>query len=426
MGELIRQPPLRLDIVVSHFPRLTRVVGHARGPLITAGGRLSAEAAEMILRMALLPVGITKTISAGHKAILKAKAFVAGLVLQSQVIGLAVALTMFGSIIRRSQDGNRASNIVCVGISHSWDESKHMLRERRAADNKYLRQPAQGVGHNILCQTSAVHAIGVVHNEDGTAEVHHRGETWLVSPLELAGKTTDFLARGVLDSVAVPLEDLDKMRVITSKVSCMVLSFWGDGAPTNRRFLKHLVGLAQQEGFPANVLIDVSQKCLLQQLHRVKTRQLEGHALVSMAYCFGRLVRTGCVLGHVTEHITQYVADNLKRVVKEPPPEKVQHCRRVFDLLFEFGAGHHVVHNVSGTSVSSMVRDVELLLRMDAGSMLDRASLTLCVGIPRVASHATPTGPTQSTKSSQRTSTCSSVNLSHRDPYLGGHTSEPC
>lgn len=118
---------------------------------------------------------------------------------------------------------------------------------------------------------------------------------------KLPEKTARFLAKAVTDSVALPLGDVGKLRQIAGRVSALILTMWSDAASTNRRYLKHVCGLRLEQQWPQNMLVDPSQKCLLHQLHRAKTIQLEGHTLVSLAYCFAKLIRSGSILGLVSQ-----------------------------------------------------------------------------------------------------------------------------
>lgn len=366
----------RLDAAVTQFPFLGRVLGRSAAPLVDRAGGLSFDAAEMLCRTAFLPASLTKAMSAGRKAILKARTFMANFIVQMQIFGIAAMLTVFGKLLWRP-DGAATDNIICLGISHGWDESKQMLRERRPSANTFARQSAQRVGKNILVQNSMVHAMGIIRSEGGRAEVYHRSESFLVAPLELAGKTANFLAEAVMRAMAVPVGDVAKLRAISQRVSGLIITMWGDGASTNRRFLKHLCALCEEEGWPSNILLDPSEKCLLHQLHRVKTRQLEGHSLVSLSYCFARLVRSGAVLGKMAGAITEFVESHCERRVQPPPAAAKERAKQVFDILYTLDASHHVVHSAKakGSGKSALLRDIEFMLAMDGGNMLDRGPM---------------------------------------------------
>lgn len=80
----------------------------------------------------------------------------------------------------------------------------------------------------------------------------------------------------------------------------------------------------------------------------------------------------GWIANKVPTCIKEYISQNCQRVVAPPPPEQVERARRVFDLLFDLGGSHHVLHGVRGTTHSKLLADVEAILRMDAGSILER------------------------------------------------------
>lgn len=52
----------------------------------------------------------------------------AKLLLQMQTIGLAAMLTRFGLLLR-GESGARSGHVVVLGASHSWDETRQLLRE---------------------------------------------------------------------------------------------------------------------------------------------------------------------------------------------------------------------------------------------------------------------------------------------------------
>lgn len=372
----LAEPLCRLDAAVVQIPWLGKVLGHRPTQPKAGEGPLSSAAAEMLCRMAFLPASVTRTMSAGRKSVLKARAFMANFILHMQTVGLAMMFSIFGRLTRKA-DGNEGEYIVAFGVNHSWDETKQMVREM-PSPNPFLRQPNMRIGRNILVQTSMVHSMGVSRNPSAAETVvHHRAETFLVPTQELMGKTTGFLAKAILGSMAIPLEDTAKLRDLASRVSVLIITFWGDAAKTNGRFLKHVCGLCVDNNWPRNVLVDPAERCLLHQLHRVKTRQLEGHALVSLAYCFAKLIRAGSILALASRAMTDFITKTCKRVVQAPPADKVQRTRRVFDLLYNLDSSHHVVHGTRGTKPSTLLGDIEFLLKMDAGSMLDRSADTM-------------------------------------------------
>lgn len=266
------------------------MLGHRVPALFTAGGAIAPEAAVLLCRIAFLPASVLKRVTTGRKAILRAKVLMVGFPLRMQTFAFAPMLTALGFLIRRPDEGH-TGNFVAMGVSHPWDESNLMLRDRLLADSPFAKQPAQRIGKTILAQNSMVHVVGAV-NAESSPDVLHRAETFVVAPLELAGKTTDYSAQGILRSMAILLDDRPKLREIASRLSALVATLRADAANTNKRFMKHLAALTEDAQWPANVVFDNSQKCLLHQLkcllyqlHRIKLRQLEGHALVGLSYC---------------------------------------------------------------------------------------------------------------------------------------------
>lgn len=357
---------------MSQFPWLSRLIGRRSTPMVGTDGAMTEAGAEIFCTTAFLPASVTKSVSAGRKAILKARAFMVALIFQMQTIGMAAMLTVFAKLLR-TPTGDDNGNVIVLGVTHSWDETKQLLREHRRPENAFLKQPAQRIGKNVLVQSSTVHAMGVLGGAGGEApSVYHRAESFLIAPLEVAGKTADFLASAILRSMPIPLGDATKLAEVANRVSALVVTMWGDAASTNRRFLKHLCGLCNDEHWPNHVLLDPSQRCLLHQLHRVKTNLLEGHAIVSLSYCFGRLIRAGSLLGLVGDSIASHIESSCVRLVEPPPADLAARSRRVFDLLFGLDASHHLIHGTKGTNKSQLLSDVEFLLAMDGAGLCDR------------------------------------------------------
>lgn len=284
-------------------------VGASPGPFLGADGTMTEAAAEMLGRAAFLPHSLTRGASAGLKSILRARAFMARLIMQMQVIGIAAMVTSCGRLLRNG-DGGSTHSVVVIGVSHSWDETKQSLREHRSEAQKSstMKQPTTRIAKTVLVQTSMVNAVGIIRSSDGETQVFHRAESYLIPALETAGKTARHLAQAVLQSTAFPLHELERLRRVAAQVSGLVVALWGDAASTNRRMLKHICGLSEQDGWPTNVLIDPGQVCMLHQLHRVKTSCLEGHVLVSLSYCFARLIRAGSILGAVADSMADHKA----------------------------------------------------------------------------------------------------------------------
>lgn len=338
---------------------------------------MSTDAAEVLINTSMIPSSLTRGVSAGPKAVLRARAFVAGLLMRMQIIGLAAMFAAFGTMVRRD-DGSENDNIIVVSVSHSWDETKQLLREsvRRPGmeANPFMKQPRQRIGKNVMVQSSMVHAVGVLATPGGHPHIYHKAESYLHPPLELAGKSASFVGAAILRRLAVPLDNPEELRELCRRVTALVVTLWGDSASTNRRFLRHACGLAEKDGVPSNLLVDPGQRCLLHQLHRVKTRVLEGHSLVSLAYCFSRLIRSGNVLGAVADTIINYIEKNCQRICQPPPAEAVRRTREVFDRLYNLEASHHLLHTTRGTKRSELVKDIEFLMRMDP-TIADRSDM---------------------------------------------------
>lgn len=196
----------------------------------------------MLCRAAFLPQSLTRGVSAGLKSILRARAFMTRFILQMQMIGLAATLTCFGNLLSKD-DGSPTGSVVVMGVSHFWDETKQFLREHRdtSAENRFLKQPTQRIAKTVLVQTSMVNIVGIVRDADGSAQVHHRAETYLIPAYEMAGKSAAHLAKAILSSAAVPLHELAKLRHVASRVSALVLSFWGELQPPHvEAHLRHV------------------------------------------------------------------------------------------------------------------------------------------------------------------------------------------
>lgn len=325
--------PHRCDTAVGQFPWLAKVLGRRRVPFLGADGTMTEAAAEMLGRAAFLPHSLTRGASAGLKSILRARAFMARLIMQMQVIGIAAMVTCCGRLLRNG-DGGSTHSVVVIGVSHSWDETKQSLREHHSEAQKSstMKQPTTRIAKKVLVQTTMVNAVGIIRSSDGERQVFHRAESYLIPALETAGKTARHLAQAVLQSTAFPLHELERLRRVAAQVSGLVVALWGDVASTNRRMLKHICGLSEQDGWPTNVLIDPGQVCMLHQLHRVKTSCLEGHALVSLSYCFARLIRAGSILGAVADSMADHIKHNCKRVVRPPPAGAKERSRLVMNI----------------------------------------------------------------------------------------------
>lgn len=54
-----------------------------------------------------------------------------------------------------------------------------------------------------------------------------------------------------------------------------VITLWPDGDSPNRRRVRYLIALSQRPDQPKGVLMAPTQVCLLHQIHRIKSRQLD-------------------------------------------------------------------------------------------------------------------------------------------------------
>lgn len=256
-----------------------------------------------------------------------------------------------------------------IAISHSWDETKQMLRE--PPQGGLARRSTQKVSRNILVQRALVHACGLVAEPDGSKVEHTRSETMIVPATELYGKTTRFLAEGLRRGVPFPLFSASQSQELAKDVSVVVLSFLGDAASTNRRLMKLLAGITASNEWPKNVLLDLEQVCLLHQLHRIKVHVVDVHATVSLMHSLSKLVRAGAVLHLVTDYIGQLVEQRCRRVVAPPPPEGATQARRALDAIYKLDSAHHLLFGRRGVSKTRLAKDVEELLKMDNGGFGD-------------------------------------------------------
>lgn len=255
--------------------------------------------------------------------------------------------------------------VTIVAVSHSWDETKQMLRELKKT--ALSRQGTQRIARSIMVQRSKVYAAAIVEEPSGRRTEFTRAESWLVPSLELFGKSAEFVLAGLRKGCCFPLFDTGRAKTLADKVDCIVLTLWGDAASSNRRALRLLVAWTIANNGPSQVVMDVGQVCLLHQLHWVKVQLVDVHNQVSLMYCLSRLVNVGSVLHVLADHIGGFVEEKCKRVVRPPPPEAVARTRAVMNTIFKLGSSHHLLFGKKGTTSSRLVQDVEAILRLDNG-----------------------------------------------------------
>lgn len=210
-------------------------------------------------------------------------------------------------------------------------------------------------------------ASAAVYGRDGELQEHSRSERVVVPPLELYGKSSAFVAAGLRKGLLLPFANTDALKAIADKVGATVLTFLGDAASSNRRVLKHIVGMQLRDHWPDNLLIDAGQVCMLHQIHRIKTSLVDVHTTVSMMYCLSQLVRAGSVMPLVADFIADFVAQNCRRILGPPPADGAATARRILDMLYKLDAPHHILHGSRGDKKSKLVMDIEALLAMDNG-----------------------------------------------------------
>lgn len=159
-----------------------------RRPLVSRIGEVSSACAEALLRVAHLPGAVCRAAKRGAESVLKARTFAVRVMLGLQASGFEALFASLAAF-RAACSGLAAQGGECVtvvGISHSWDETKQMLRDPAAQPQ--ARQSTQRIARDILVQKTAVHAVAVVRQPDGGCSEHSRAEAAVVPPLELFGK----------------------------------------------------------------------------------------------------------------------------------------------------------------------------------------------------------------------------------------------
>lgn len=355
----------RLAAIRGIVPWLPAVLGAAvpKTKLFRAAGTVSSTVAEMVCRLAHIPSSMVRgSTTKGVKTILRARAFLARLLLRCQAAGFAELLGKLSAFKSGAEGGHLEERVAVLGVCHAWGESRQMLREQ--AQQPGARTPRQQVARDVLVQNSMVHAMCIQAKADGMT-VHNRAETFLIPPLEIEQKTAAALLTALLMGAAVRFGSAESMQHLSEKVSGMVLTFWCDAASSNRRLLKHVV--ASCESFPKNILVDCSELCLLHELHRVRVSLVEAHSSVSLAYCLAKLARSGSVMGLVSDYICAHIDNKCTRRMGKPPPEEQAKNRKIMDLLFRLDAAHHIVQRGSKTTKSQLAQDIEAVLALDNG-----------------------------------------------------------
>lgn len=364
----------RLDAAIATFPWLSKALGVKRKTPLVSRGHLSEASAALLCKLACLPAAVTRTITTGAKTVLRTKAFMARLIVQVQQAGLMLMLLMLSALKPEPGPPECDQQCVAVGFAHTWDETKQLLREflPRSGANAYLRRPTQRVGRSIVVQQSMVHAMAVRQDAAGLRRCL-RSETFLIPAVQVTGKTARHLAL-CLQRGPVPMHNTQAMAQMAASVSVLLLTPCCDAASTNVRLLKHWCGLCEQPAFPENVVLDPSHRCFLHLLHRIKTRLLEGHALVSMMYCFAKPIKNGNLLGRLAENMGERVR-KIRRCIAPPPADAQRRTRRVFDLIYSLESSHHLLFGKRGIKKSTLITDLEFLMSVDNGGLADRADL---------------------------------------------------
>lgn len=366
----------RLEAAAAAVPCIKALVGDIFGSTRKRGHALAigvADAARTVCRLAHLPPAFSKPGQRGSQPILKAKALLVRMIVGLQRSSL---VSMLNTMRRWRVPPPDAERFVIFGLAHQWDDSPQQLREARPVAS--ARTAKQRVSKSVLVQRTVVQMLAAERKEDGSACLHSRAESFVVPPLLVAGKSAEWL-RGAMFAPAkwngaITIEDAASMRALSESCDAVVLTLWPDGAASNGRWLRHVVAVGERDAWGTNVLLDPTELCLLHQIHRIKSGQLEALAMIGMAYCLSKLVRSGTVWSAFAENLSQVVEQRCDRIVMEAPPDHVrERVRRVFGLLYQLDEAHH---DRAGGSKSSLHDDVSFLLSMDNSGMQDRDRFT--------------------------------------------------
>ena len=320
--------------------------------------------------MVFVPAAVCRAARKGADSILRTQAFVVRLILALQRSGfdaMASNMASFRAACNNLVHQQGAQCETVLAFSHSWDETKQMLRE--PARQPHARESSQKVARNIIVQTSLVFASAFLRESNGRELEHTRSEVILVPPLELYGKTASFILAALQRGCIFPFFTKPAMHALTDNASTVIMSFWGDAASTNRKALRHIVGFTETQGWPQGALVDVGQVCLLHQIHRIKVQLVDCKGMVSLMFCLSKLVKAGTILELIADHLAKTVQSHCRRVVGAPPPEGVAQTKRVLDAIFKLEASHHILFGKRGQSKSTLLKDLEVLMSLDNGGL---------------------------------------------------------
>lgn len=307
-----------------------------RMPIVDRAGKMSSMCAEALLNAAHIPVALCRAARRGAEGILRAQAFVVRLTLELQMRGSEAMLASMAHFKDSFKEvvGHGGECETIVAICHSWDETRQMLRE--PPRHSHARQATQNIARNIMVQKALVYASAFFVEPGGGVSEHTRAETIIVPPLELHGKNTNYIIAALRKGLLFRIFDRAAVQATTSKVSAIVMTFWGDAASTNRKTMRHVAGLTEEPTWPRGALVDVGQVCLVHQIHRVKVQLVDVHGMVSLMFCLTKLVKAGAILGLAADHIGKLVDRRCKRVVQAPPRGAAARAKQTLDMIFRF------------------------------------------------------------------------------------------
>lgn len=331
----------------------------------------SAQLANTLLRLAHVPTMIARVSTRGLSTILKAKTLLTRVVVQLQHTGLSSMLKAMSGW--RRGVGPHEQRFVVLGVCHAWDDTTQKLRESKQVLGE--RRSTQRVSQTVLVQKSMIQARCLQVTADGQISYFGRAENFLIPPLEVPGKSAADLRQVMLASAAwngpICLEDRASMHNLAASVDSAILTFWPDGASPNLRWLKHVCAVTLRDEWPAGLLVDPQELCMIHQAHRIKVSCLEAQSMVGLLYCFSKLARSGAVYKDFTDQICEFVDSRLDIVVGAPPPAAATaRSRRIFDLIYDLDGEHHS-RGKDGARKSQLWHDVQALLELDNSGFSD-------------------------------------------------------
>lgn len=331
------------------------------------GGGTSAanDLAVTSLRLAHVPTNVARVSQRGLLAILKAKALMTRLIVRLQHFGLNAMLSALSIWSRAGSSQER--RFVVFGMCHAWDDTTQKLREPQRLEAG--RRSTQRVSQTILVQKCMVHSSALQLHSDGRLEFFRRAENFSIPPLQVSGKTAADLRRVMLASATwkgpLSIEDRTSMHALAGALDAVVLTFWADGASTNIRWLKHVCGLSVRDEWPAQIVIDPQELCLIHQAHRIKVNCLEAQCMIGLLFCFSKLARSGALFKHLSDNICAFVDERLDIVHgMRPPAGATAKSRELFDLIYNLDSDHHS-RGMSGERKSQLWHDVHDVLAID-------------------------------------------------------------